>query len=1406
MKRNAAKFLSALLAFALSFSLPDVSAANIPQSGQTAPETDLEIEGTDSVGDLAAKALAEEEERKNGSSFISNLEINGSKAAVTYQAGTDGDLAVAVYGQDSKQMKAYGKISVPEGEGTAVVELEGELPQYFTATAFLLDSTSHAPLCDSYTSELYTRELQELMDMTTEDFGEDKVLNLDEDKDSNFVVYNEKTSVIAYQPGRNQVTKKGPGIYTIQNADSSFTSLKPGDSFSYTYENGTVLILKVKSVQTDGDTVTITEDKNVELEDVFDYVKIEGGYKQEPVGRARAAIDFEDDSHSTTKSFGWTKTLGSGSVSAALNASGSLTIAPYIKVYLALKSQHVEFTLTFSASFDCSINGKISRQSVDLLDKRLTVTPAPGVTVSFMPQLEFESNAQASFHAKMVSSVGFSCENGNGFSNKSSKPQLTECDFELEASVYLGLRMDPDIQVNFCGVDAGSASLDARIGAEITGRMKFSGVKGNISHLCKACIAGDIVGKAKVDGTVSLIFIGSKSSTILNSSNKLSDFYYSIDKKEFGWRTCPHLAYKITLSVTDDHDNPVKDAAILGTELETDPVTDKDGKAEFYLPSGGYTLRIDTKEMRGMIDLEVTDAPKNAEMKLEGLSIVASGTCANLEWKLDENGLLTINGIGDMKSWNSSREVPWSSHSRNINSVVLEAGVTSIGACAFDGYDNLTSITIPEGITFIDKYAFRNCENLAEINLPFGIESIGEYAFEKCNSLTKLELPQGMLYLDKGAFINCKGLKSVVIPDSMVKTAESAFQGCEQILTAEVGNGTIDAYTFQNCTSLTTLTLGSGVNGILGAYAFQNCANLTSITIPDKINRIHRNAFQYCTSLKNVKFGNNLTYIDNDTFYGCTRLNNIIIPDSVTEISDGAFLGCTNLTNLTLGNHLKNIGHGAFKDCIRLNSITIPASITEIEDIAFENCTSLSTIYFMGELPNFIARNWISEAVATVYYPNTENWKKWIDSYAYLYPLLTWSASSSYSTQSDAQEQPEPTEASIEPVSVPRTQAAAPLSLTAAPGLETSECKTLSPSSQIGNADTNTAEFTDLSAGKSYVLLAVRNAHAEDLLSFENLLYIAQNNADAKGTLSFTYVPRTDESAEITLYGPGETSLPIKDPEKPNPDTPDPEKPNPDVSKKDINSCTAVLSASSYIYNGAERRPDADVKDGSNLLKPGVDYTITYKDNINAGTAHAIIGGIGNYTGTASLDFTIQKADNIITASNFTKTASSKMQSFSLNAKNKGNAAMTYNSNQRKQVKISSDGKVTIAKNFVGKAELTISAAETQNYKKAVRKIILTVNPAKVRLMSAKSTKRRKLTLRWTKNKNADGYQIQYSTSAKFKKGAKTKNIKGVKKISKTIPKVKKGTYYVRVRAYKKVSKKTFYSGWSNIKKAAVKK
>ena len=96
--------------------------------------------------------------------------------------------------------------------------------------------------------------------------------------------------------------------------------------------------------------------------------------------------------------------------------------------------------------------------------------------------------------------------------------------------------------------------------------------------------------------------------------------------------------------------------------------------------------------------------------------IVASGSCgAALTYMLDSNGKLTISGKGAMGNYSESNPAPWSENKANIKTAEIGSGVTSIGACAFNGCAALADITIPVTVTEIKDNAFQGCNNLKNV-------------------------------------------------------------------------------------------------------------------------------------------------------------------------------------------------------------------------------------------------------------------------------------------------------------------------------------------------------------------------------------------------------------------------------------------------------------------------------------------------------------------------------------------------------------------------------------------------------------------------------------------------------------------------------------------------------------------
>ncbi len=93
---------------------------------------------------------------------------------------------------------------------------------------------------------------------------------------------------------------------------------------------------------------------------------------------------------------------------------------------------------------------------------------------------------------------------------------------------------------------------------------------------------------------------------------------------------------------------------------------------------------------------------------------------------------------------------------------------------------------------------------------------------------------------------------------------------------------------------------------------------------------------------------------------------------------------------------------------------------------------------------------------------------------------------------------------------------------------------------------------------------------------------------------------------------------------------------------------------------------------------------------------------------------------------------------------------------------------------------------------------------AKVIILKVKTKGKKKLYVKWKKQKNVAGYQIQYADNRKFKKKKMKKKKYGQSKI--TLKKLKsKRYYYIRIRSYVNNNGKMVYGKWSKVRKLKTK-
>ena len=258
---------------------------------------------------------------------------------------------------------------------------------------------------------------------------------------------------------------------------------------------------------------------------------------------------------------------------------------------------------------------------------------------------------------------------------------------------------------------------------------------------------------------------------------------------------------------------------------------------------------------------------------------------------------------------------------------------------------------IPDTVTEIGHRAFDSCSNLKKVVIPDSVIVINGRAFDNCTNLSSAPLPKNLNELGYNAFRNCKGLTSVFIPKSLENIGTTGllndsyiFQGTGiKTVEFEKGISKIQYQLFQGCESLEKIVIPNTVNEIKSG-AFEKCSNLTSVTIPETVTIINRDCFRYCTSLEKIILPSKLEEMGNNVFYNCSSLKEITVPDSVTDMGESIFANCSSLETAKLPNIRINIGKSTFENCASLKNIEIPKTVENIRSNAFKNCTSLTKL------------------------------------------------------------------------------------------------------------------------------------------------------------------------------------------------------------------------------------------------------------------------------------------------------------------------------------------------------------------------------------------------------------------------------------------------------------------------------
>ena len=558
-----------------------------------------------------------------------------------------------------------------------------------------------------------------------------------------------------------------------------------------------------------------------------------------------------------------------------------------------------------------------------------------------------------------------------------------------------------------------------------------------------------------------------------------------------------------------------------------------------------------------------------------------------------EDGVLSIYGSGKVPAslsatWTSSKTVKF--NPGGVTEIIIEEGITGINERLTRPFKNNTiSVTLPSSLEYIAESTFNNYTKLETVTIPDNskLKYIYTSAFEKCTSLKNINLPEGLESIYSRAFISCSNLTDLTLPSTLTRIDEIAFSNGPRFknneLTVPKGVTTITSRSFENIKDLKTINVENGVTKIEG-YAFADNDSLTRINLPSSITSVEYTACKYYAE---EKYATCDIYIDKykgsircpsnwgttGTIYWKARdfkntTDNTVV---ISDVADQTYTGSLIAPNVTV----------TCNDVELVKDTDYTVSYSNNKNVG----TATISITGIGDYTGTIKKNFniVARGISDTTIGSIPNQTYTGNSISAL-PVITYNGATltkdvdytlSYSNNINV--------------------GTATITITGKGNFKGTTSKTFSISARA-MTDTSVANVSS-------------QTYTGNVIS--PLPTITYNNKTLKKDTDYT-LSYSDNinvgTATITITGKGNfagtTSKTFS------------------ISARAM-SDTSVANISSQTYTGNVISPLPTITYNNKTLKKDTDYTLSYSDNINVGTATITITGKGNFTGMTSTTFII---------------------------------------------------------------------------------------------------------------------------------------------------------------------------------------
>ncbi len=565
----------------------------------------------------------------------------------------------------------------------------------------------------------------------------------------------------------------------------------------------------------------------------------------------------------------------------------------------------------------------------------------------------------------------------------------------------------------------------------------------------------------------------------------------------------------------------------------------------------------------------------------------------------------------------------------NIVSVHLPAGIKGIGTYAFYGCSQLSSINLPEGITEIGLDAFGFCAALSGITLPESLEYLGDYAIEN-TSLTEIIIPSKITSLGSSLFRNCASLSQITVRGNVDYIGENCFKECSSLNEFDFSNdlkvigdrafassGIREAHisglkraglnVFEN--SLLEIASLSG-EGLELSNTFTGAAHLRAVELGEGVTAVYKEAFKDCALLDTLTIGEDVAYISNDAFTGCNALKTLYYNavDASTKFSltvadvreepdlrQSRYQDLspfkTQLNSIIIGNKVKAIGDGLFANQKTITSIYLPRSVRTVRMLAFFNCSELETVIWMSPIKKVeAAAFWGCEKLVNFNFNNlsTTNLR------AFAYTDIVTVSLGSVSQPEDSSE------------SEVNYGQNAPMRANSADSIEEEYYE--EEEEQIALTVIAEESFeNNMSLETVGIGGTVETIETKAFANCENL---------EKAVISDSVTEIADDAfincPKLTIYCMENSPAHLY------------------AKANGISVSTLVIDPiPNYVYTGGAIKPEISVSCSGERLEKSVDYSVSYSNNVKAGTANVCVNGKGDFDMLSSTAHFVICAKNI---------------------------------------------------------------------------------------------------------------------------------------------------------------------------------